>query len=218
MVSVPSEYESQPGGVDTMNSTIIPPAGSPSSTNKSQQIAAAASSVSATSNASTNAASAPDRKSSQSQQQQSQSQQQQSKDIAVPTPRRVGPYEIGATIGQGTFGKVKRGTHTATGQQVAIKLLERSRLVDAADKERLRREIGIMRRVGHVNVVRLLDVIDGDAHIFVIMSLIEGQELFDYIVARGKLRDNEACRVFHQIINGVHYCHQVSFCLLFVAI
>jgi len=44
-------------------------------------------------------------------------------------------------LGEGTFGKVKSATHLLTGEKVAIKILEKSKIVDKSDIERVSREI-----------------------------------------------------------------------------
>lgn len=106
-----------------------------------------------------------------------------------------------------TVGKVKKGIHKLTGLSVAIKILEKERIVDLADVERVKREIHILTRVRHPNVIRLYEVIDSPRHIFLIMEFVQGGELFDYIVAQGRVQDEHACRIFHHILNGVDYVH-----------
>lgn len=120
----------------------------------------------------------------------------------------VSHYAVGRTIGEGTFGKVVKGIHKLTGLPVAIKILEKERIVDLADVERVKREIHILTRVRHPNVIRLFEVIDSPRHIFLIMEHCSSGELFDYIVAQGRVKEDQACRIFHQIINGVDYFHQ----------
>jgi 5'-AMP-activated protein kinase catalytic alpha subunit len=65
---------------------------------------------------------------------------------------------IGKTKGKGTFGKVKQGTHQPTGEKVAIKILEKEKIKDHADLERINREITILKKVRHSNVVQLYEV------------------------------------------------------------
>ncbi|KAG9389828.1 Protein kinase domain [Carpediemonas membranifera] len=122
--------------------------------------------------------------------------------------KKVGNYLIGKTLGQGTFGKVKLGTHVLTGGKAALKILEKDRIVDVADMQRITREIHILKLLNHPNVVRLFEVIDTPKHIYLIVENVSGGELFDYIVARKRVREKEACRFFHQIIAGLDYCHK----------
>ncbi|KAG2900095.1 hypothetical protein PC114_g13648 [Phytophthora cactorum] len=63
----------------------------------------------------------------------------------------IGEYVLGETIGKGTFGKVKLGLHMLTGEKVAVKILEKKRIVQAADVERVAREIKILKRNRHQN-------------------------------------------------------------------
>lgn len=65
----------------------------------------------------------------------------------------VGNYKIGKDLGKGTFGKVKVGTHVLTGEKVAIKVLEKEKIIDVNDVERVAREIHILRIVRHPVVV-----------------------------------------------------------------
>ena len=69
-------------------------------------------------------------------------------------------YVFGESLGKGTFGKVDKAEHKMTGVPVAMKILEKSRITDIADVNRVTREIRILKRVRHENVVRLFNVID----------------------------------------------------------
>lgn len=72
--------------------------------------------------------------------------------------KNIGHYLLGRTIGQGTFGKVKLGTHIPTGEKVAIKILEKEKISDAADVERVTREIHILKQIRHPNIIQLYEV------------------------------------------------------------
>ena len=65
---------------------------------------------------------------------------------------------VGKSLGQGTFGKVRIGTHTITNEMVAIKILEKDKIKDKADVERVTREINILKKVRHPNVIQLYEV------------------------------------------------------------
>ena len=65
---------------------------------------------------------------------------------------------LGKSLGSGTFGKVRIGTHTITGEKVAIKILEKDRIKDKSDVERVTREINILKKVRHPNVIQLYEV------------------------------------------------------------
>lgn len=110
---------------------------------------------------------------------------------------------MGKTIGEGTFGKVKLGTHTLTGEKVAIKILEKERITDVSDVERVAREIHILKLIRHPNIIQLYEIIETPKVLFLIMEYAPGGELFDYIVEKQRLKEPEACRFYQQIISGV---------------
>lgn len=68
-------------------------------------------------------------------------------------------YNPGKSLGEGTFGKVKRATHKITNELVAVKILEKSRINDQAETERVMREIHILKLVRHPNILQLYDII-----------------------------------------------------------
>jgi len=124
-----------------------------------------------------------------------------------PKVARVGNYRLGKTLGIGSFCKVKLAVHEPTGQKVAIKILNRKKLRKQEMGEKVRTEIHILRLFTHPHIIRLYEVIDTPTDIFSVMEYVPNGELFDYIVSRGKLEENEARQLFQQIISGVQYCH-----------
>merc|ERR550534_1671609 len=115
------------------------------------------------------------------------------------------------TIGEGTFGKVKLGTHVLTGECVAVKVLEKERIVDTADVERVAREIHILKLIRKCrHIIQLYEIIETPRQIYLIMEYAPGGELFDYIVERGRAEEPEACRFLHQILAGVERVHEHS--------
>lgn len=121
--------------------------------------------------------------------------------------RKVGKYEVGRTIGEGTFAKVKFAQNTETGESVAMKLLDRSTIIKHKMVDQIKREISIMKLVRHPNVVRLHEVLASRTKIYIILEFITGGELFDKIVHHGRLSEAESRRYFQQLIDGVEYCH-----------
>ncbi|CAK7347304.1 unnamed protein product [Dovyalis caffra] len=121
--------------------------------------------------------------------------------------RKVGKYEVGRTIGEGTFAKVKFAQNTETGESVAMKILDRSTIIKHKMVDQIKREISIMKLVRHPCVVRLHEVLASRTKIYIILEFITGGELFDKIVHHGRLSEAEARRYFQQLIDGVDYCH-----------
>ncbi|XP_059303637.1 serine/threonine protein kinase OSK1-like [Lycium ferocissimum] len=127
-----------------------------------------------------------------------------------PTPECpfLGNYRVGKTLGHGSFGKVKIAEHLLTGHKVAIKILNRRKMKTPDMEEKLRREIKICRLFVHPHVIRLYEVIETSTDIYVVMEYVKSGELFDYIVEKGRLQEEEARHFFQQIIAGVEYCHR----------
>ncbi|KAK9743461.1 hypothetical protein RND81_03G240900 [Saponaria officinalis] len=121
--------------------------------------------------------------------------------------RKVGKYEIGRTIGEGTFAKVKFAQNTETGESVAMKVLDRTAILKHKLVDQIKREISIMKLVRHPHIVRLHEVIASRTKIYIILEYITGGELFDKIVQHGRLSELEARRYFQQLIDGVECCH-----------
>ncbi len=102
-----------------------------------------------------------------------------------------------------------KGTHLETGEKVAIKILEKKRIKEKADLERITREINILKTIRHPNLIQLYEIIETNTHIFLIMELANGGELFGYIVKRRRLKEQVACRFYRQIINGIEYLGKI---------
>ncbi|KAF5725381.1 SNF1-related protein kinase catalytic subunit alpha KIN10-like isoform X1 [Tripterygium wilfordii] len=117
-------------------------------------------------------------------------------------------YKLGKTLGIGSFGKVKIAEHALTGHKVAIKILNRRKIKSMEMEEKVRREIKILRLFMHPHIIRLYEVIETPTDIYVVMEYVKSGELFDYIVEKGRLQEDEARNFFQQIISGVEYCHR----------
>jgi len=75
-------------------------------------------------------------------------------------------------------------------------------------EEKVRREIKILRLFMHPHIIRLYEVIETPTDFYVVMEYVKSGELFDYIVEKGRLMEDEARHFFQQIISGVEYCHR----------
>jgi len=116
-------------------------------------------------------------------------------------------YALLKDLGEGTFGNVKLGKHLTSGQLVAVKILEKKRITDKADVERVIREIKILKSIKHQHIIKLYEIIETEARIFLIMEYACGGELFDYIVRKDRLSEKEACKFYLQIISGIEFLH-----------
>jgi len=91
---------------------------------------------------------------------------------------------------------VKLGTHILTGEKVAVKILEKEKITEEADVERVEREIKILKMIRHPNIIQLFEIIETPRQLYLIMEYASGGELFDYIVANTSLKEKEACKFF----------------------
>lgn len=115
-------------------------------------------------------------------------------------------YEIGRFLGQGTFAKVFFARSIRTGQSVAIKVIDKDKVLRVGLVDQIKREISIMRLVKHPNIVQLHEVMATTTKIYFVLEYAKGGELFDK-VAKGKLKEDVARRYFQQLINAVDFCH-----------
>ena len=84
-----------------------------------------------------------------------------------------------------------------TWEKVAIKVLEKEKILDVSDVERVAREIHILKVVRHPHVVQLYEIIETTKELYLIMEYARGGELFEYIVNRKRVREKDACRFLH---------------------
>ena len=122
----------------------------------------------------------------------------------------IGQFILGEKLGQGTFGVVVLGTHQLTGEKVAVKILEKEKIIQEADKTRIEREIKILKNMRHNNIVHLYDVKETASSLYIIMEYVQGKELFDYIVDKKRLSEIEACNFYQQIISGIEYLGKIK--------
>ncbi|PHT48719.1 CBL-interacting protein kinase 17 [Capsicum baccatum] len=120
---------------------------------------------------------------------------------------RLGKYEVGKTLGEGNFGKVKYAKHVDSGKSFAIKILDKSRILDLRSTDQIKREIGTLKLLKHPNVVRLYEVLASKSKIYMVLEYVNGGELFDRIVSKGKLSEAQGRKLFQQLVDGVCYCH-----------
>ncbi|KAF3005576.1 hypothetical protein G7054_g989 [Neopestalotiopsis clavispora] len=123
------------------------------------------------------------------------------------TEQRVGQYNIIRTLGEGSFGKVKLAVHRSTGQQVALKIISRKKLISRDMVGRVEREIEYLQLLRHPHIIKLYTVIKTSAEIIMVLEYAGG-ELFDYIVSHGRMQEDKARRFFQQMICAVEYCHR----------
>lgn len=115
-------------------------------------------------------------------------------------------YELGRLLGQGTFAKVYFARSLRTGQGVAIKMIDKEKVLRVGLIDQIKREISVMRLVRHPYIVQLYEVMATKTKIYFVMECAKGGELFNK-VAKGKLKEDVARKYFQQLINAVDFCH-----------
>ena len=116
-------------------------------------------------------------------------------------------YDIKQTIGKGTFSIVKLGIKKSTQEKVAIKILEKSKIINKEDLQRVKREITLLKNFSHRNIIKIYDIYQDLEKHYIIMEYCENGELFNYIVNKQKLNDKEASFFYYQLIEGLEYIH-----------
>ncbi|XP_039224417.1 serine/threonine-protein kinase SIK1 [Crotalus tigris] len=132
---------------------------------------------------------------------------------AVPTssqsqqkPLRVGFYDIERTLGKGNFAVVKLARHRVTKTQVAIKIIDKTRL-DSSNLEKIYREVQIMKLLNHPHIIKLYQVMETKDMLYIVTEFAKNGEMFDHLTTRGHLNEHEARKKFWQILSAVEYCH-----------
>lgn len=122
--------------------------------------------------------------------------------------KKIGRYELGKTLGKGAFSKVKYGVDVETGEASAIKIIDKAQLAKEQMEEQLKREIAIMKHLKHEHIIGLKEVMQTSKHIYIVLDLVTGGELFDRIVALKRFDENVGRKYFQQLVGGLYYCHQ----------
>uniref|UniRef100_A0A673KWD3 non-specific serine/threonine protein kinase n=1 Tax=Sinocyclocheilus rhinocerous TaxID=307959 RepID=A0A673KWD3_9TELE len=122
-------------------------------------------------------------------------------------PLQVGFYEINRTLGKGNFAVVKLARHKVTKTQVAIKIIDKTRL-NSANLEKIYREVQIMKLLNHPHIIKLYQVMETKDMLYIVTEYAKNGEMFDYLTSNGRMSENEARKKFWQILTAVDYCHR----------
>ena len=119
-------------------------------------------------------------------------------------------YRLLKDLGEGTFGLVKLAEHRHSKEKVAVKILEKDKIVDEGDRERVSRELHILKIIRHPNIIQLYEILEDDDKLYLIMEFAQGGELFDYIVSRQRIDELESCKIYQQLLDGIEYIHKLK--------
>ena len=109
-------------------------------------------------------------------------------------------------IGEGNFGKVKFCIFKKTGEEFAIKIINKKKIKDKM-KNSFFKENEIATKFNHINVIYVFRIFEDKENFYLVMEYCQKGELFDYIVQHQRLSEREAAIFFYQLINGVEYIH-----------
>lgn len=121
---------------------------------------------------------------------------------------RFGKYEVVDKIGEGGEAEVYRAKHVSTGELVAVKAALPGVANDAIHRQRFEQEYRVASRLRHPAIVRALEFGEAEGRPFIVLEYVDGIDLWDYIVERGRLRSEEAVRLITQVAEGLHEAHQ----------
>lgn len=118
-------------------------------------------------------------------------------------------YILGRQLGKGAYATVRQAVHRENRRQVAVKIYEKYRLIDISKKQGVRREIKIMQKLDHFNIVKLCESIETPKQIHIVMELVKGSSLLTHLKKQPgrKLSEDETRRLYRQVLQGIEYCH-----------
>ncbi|CAL9702124.1 unnamed protein product [Knipowitschia caucasica] len=119
-------------------------------------------------------------------------------------------YEIGEELGSGQFAIVKRCVERHRDQSFAAKFIKKRQSLGSSRgvrRDDIEREVSILRQVQHQNIVTLHNVYENRTDVVLILELVSGGELFDFLAQKESLSEEEATQFIRQILEGVHYLH-----------
>ncbi|KAG8454484.1 hypothetical protein GDO86_000923 [Hymenochirus boettgeri] len=122
-------------------------------------------------------------------------------------------YEMGEELGSGQFAIVRKCRERSTGVEYAGKFIKKRRLSSSrrgVSREEIEREVDILREIQHPNIITLHDVFENRTDVVLILELVSGGELFDFLAQKESLSEEEATMFLKQILDGVHYLHHKS--------
>ena len=122
----------------------------------------------------------------------------------------INNYIMKKDIGEGNFGKVKLAIFKPTGEEFAIKILNKKKIKKQM-KNQITKEKEILAKLNHINIVFVYKIIDTEEEYYIVMEYCKLGELFDYIVKMKRLSEEESAVFFYQLINGVEYIHSKGF-------
>lgn len=132
---------------------------------------------------------------------------------------RIGKYDVIEELGRGSFAVVKKVQHCDSGTMFAMKVMDKKKLrlqllgaeLGRADPERFQekvlQEARILRKISHPSIVRFEEILETDRELCMIMELVDGGELYDYLVEKGAFGEADARHIMCQLLEALKYLH-----------
>lgn len=120
----------------------------------------------------------------------------------------VGYYELSNTLGKGNFSTVKLARHSITEHNVAIKIINTSKLSDE-NLHKIHREIDVMKKLDkYEHIVSLYQIIKTRRYYMLVTEYCQGGELYEFVVKMGRLKEDLAHKYFKQILSAICFLHK----------
>ncbi|XP_070786026.1 serine/threonine-protein kinase DCLK2-like [Enoplosus armatus] len=117
-------------------------------------------------------------------------------------------YQVGKVIGDGNFAVVKECVERSTGQEYALKIIDKAR---CCGKEHLiENEVAVLRRVRHPSIIQLIEVDETPSQLFLVMELVKGGDLFDAITSCTKYSERDASAMVFNLAGAIKYLHRMN--------
>ncbi|KAM6985652.1 calcium/calmodulin-dependent protein kinase type 1D [Aplochiton taeniatus] len=117
-------------------------------------------------------------------------------------------FEFKEVLGTGAFSEVVLAQERATGRMFAIKCIPKKAL--KGKESSIENEIAVLRKIQHENIVALEDIYESSNHLYLVMQLVSGGELFDRIVEKGFYTEKDASTLIRQVLDAVNYLHKMG--------
>ncbi|XP_041352658.1 hormonally up-regulated neu tumor-associated kinase-like [Gigantopelta aegis] len=125
--------------------------------------------------------------------------------------KKVGHYMLGPTIGEGKYSTVRQGTHTLSGEKVAVKIVDKKALVQKeAARRNFRREAILLQKLDHPNIVCLYEALETFNSYYLVVELGDGGSLKQFVASRNLLNEDEAQNYFQQMASALHHLHMLN--------
>uniref|UniRef100_A0A8C0TY24 Calcium/calmodulin dependent protein kinase ID n=1 Tax=Cyanistes caeruleus TaxID=156563 RepID=A0A8C0TY24_CYACU len=117
-------------------------------------------------------------------------------------------FEFKETLGTGAFSEVVLAEERASGKLFAVKCIPKKAL--KGKESSIENEIAVLRKIKHENIVALEDIYESPNHLYLVMQLVSGGELFDRIVEKGFYTEKDASTLIRQVLDAVYYLHRMG--------